>query len=636
MEFKVEQLYQELLALDEHTRIEAKRASEIGKSIMQTVCAFANEPGLGGGFILLGVCEPDDEHKTFWVQGIEDADNILNRLQNNCRNQFEQSVAIQSQHARIEDKLVIAVFVPELYASAKPCRFLGKPDKTNKRKTGVWRRGSNGDYECTERELEPLLQAKSGRTYDQTPILDADWGDIDPSAINLYRQLRSKVKPHAEELQANDQDMLRALNLIYKDHEEWKPNVAGLLMLGKPLALRRLFPAMRVDYVRVNGTEWVEDPEQRFATTLDLREPLIKMIPRLEATILDDMPRHFRLHEGESQRSDQPLLPQKVIREAVVNAVMHRDYQVNQPILIVRYSNRLEIRNPGYSLKPELELGEMGSVLRNPHLAAVLYDIDLAETKGSGIRTMRKLLEAAGLIAPVFSSNRDSNQFTGSYLLHQLMGEEQLNWLKNFKIMQLSHDELRALVLTREIGAVDNAALRAVTGLDTLSASQLLGKLWKTHDLLEKGGKGSATYYRLSQKALSSNTGDLAPNTGDLVPNTGDLVPNTGDLTLNTGDLTALPDALQRQIDSLTTKARKQTLWPIILEICSVAPHSADRLGTILGRQAKNLKSNHLNRMRDEGFLSYQYPEVTNHPDQAYKITPKGLEWLKTSVTRPA
>ena len=55
MHKSIEILYEELLVLDEHPRIEAKRASSIGDSIMQTVCAFANEPGLGGGWLLLGV-----------------------------------------------------------------------------------------------------------------------------------------------------------------------------------------------------------------------------------------------------------------------------------------------------------------------------------------------------------------------------------------------------------------------------------------------------------------------------------------------------------------------------------------------------------------------------------------------------
>jgi ATP-dependent DNA helicase RecG len=171
------------------------------------------------------------------------------------------------------------------------------------------------------------------------------------------------------------------------------------------------------------------------------------------------------------------LLPQKVIREAVVNALMHRDYQVNQPTLVVRYSNRLEIRNAGYSLKPTALLGEMGSLLRNPVIAGVLYDLEFAETKGTGIRTMRRLLQELGLTAPVFSSHQLENQFSAIYLLHQLLGEAQLRWLQQFSHLQLTADEAKALILAAETGAVDNAALRAISDLDTLAASQILGRL---------------------------------------------------------------------------------------------------------------------------------------------------------------
>lgn len=52
---------------------------------MQSVCAFANKPGLGGGYILLGVSEPDAEHKQFYVSGVSDIDKLLNGLQANCR-----------------------------------------------------------------------------------------------------------------------------------------------------------------------------------------------------------------------------------------------------------------------------------------------------------------------------------------------------------------------------------------------------------------------------------------------------------------------------------------------------------------------------------------------------------------------
>ena len=617
-EFSAETLLEQLRQLDECQRIEAKRGSEIGSSVMQSVCAFANEPGLGGGYILLGISEPDQQHEQFYVSGVNNTDQLLGALQANCRDQFEQVVPIEAQAVSLESHTVIVVFAPELDPIAKPCTFKGKFDSKNKRKTGVWRRGLNGDYECTQTDMEPLLLAKSGMGFEQVVMADAEWDDLDPAAIELYRTLRARIRPNAEELNASDIDMLRALNLIKKQENDWVPNVAGLLLLGKPLSLRRLLPAMRVDYVRIAGSQWVEDPDQRFITTLDLREPLLRLIPKLESAIVDDLPKHFRLKEGELQRTDEPLLPYKVIREAVVNAVMHRDYQVNQPIIVVRYSNRIEIRNAGYSLKPEAMLGEMGSKLRNPILAAVLYDLNFAETKGSGIRTMRRLLENTGLTAPFFSSNVLANEFQATYLLHQLLGEEQLQWLKQFAHLQLSDNEARALILAKETGAVDNAGLRAITALDTLSASQVLKRLHHNYRLLEQGGAGSATYYRLIDKDLAENE----------LPLFADNNSNTGDLSANTGDL---PVGLQKKLDVLTPKARKNKMWPLIVWLCALRPHSAEQLAALLdGRQVKTLKSAHLNPLREkEKLIAYTHPEVINHPEQAYQVTAKGLSWLK-------
>ncbi|KAE8236911.1 hypothetical protein A4X03_0g9282, partial [Tilletia caries] len=206
----VESLLAELRVLDEHPRIEAKRASQAGASIMQSICAFANEPGLGGGYLLLGIGEPDATHAEFWVEGVADVDKLLNEIQGNCREQFETAIAIHSQTALIDGQRVVALYVPELDAAAKPCIFKGKYDSKNKRKTGVWRRGLNGDYECSQQELEPLLLAKSGMSFEQVILPDAEWDDLDDGAIALYRQLRARVRPQAEELLASDEEMLRA------------------------------------------------------------------------------------------------------------------------------------------------------------------------------------------------------------------------------------------------------------------------------------------------------------------------------------------------------------------------------------------------------------------------------------------
>ena len=118
--FNPERLLAELRELDEHPRIEAKQAREIGGSVMQTVCAFANEPGLGGGYLLLGVREPDEQHQQFWLEGVENPDVLLNTLQTNCRDQFEVPVPVRGKTIVLEGKRLLVVFVPELEPAPNP------------------------------------------------------------------------------------------------------------------------------------------------------------------------------------------------------------------------------------------------------------------------------------------------------------------------------------------------------------------------------------------------------------------------------------------------------------------------------------------------------------------------------------
>ena len=112
--------------------------------------------------------------------------------------------------------------------------------------------------------------AKAGTRYEQITLPDTSLDDLDDSAIELYRKLRAQVRPSAEELQMDNLNLLQALHLVKKQENSYVPNVAGLLLFGKLLSLRRLLPAVRVDYVRIAGTEWVENPEQRFQYSLDL------------------------------------------------------------------------------------------------------------------------------------------------------------------------------------------------------------------------------------------------------------------------------------------------------------------------------------------------------------------------------
>ncbi len=184
---------------------------------------------------------------------------------------------------------------------------------------------------------------------------------------------------------------------------------------------------------------------------IDLRGSLLHSVTRAINAIVDDLPKGFVLAEGEIQAKSDIGLPSKVLREALVNALMHRSYKVNQPIQIIRYSNRIEIKNPGYSLKPEDSLGEPGSQMRNPFISAVFHETNLAETKGSGIRSMRKLMDRSGMIPPTFESKHSDNLFTVRLLLHHFLSEDDIIWLANFKKLGLNEEQQKAIIFVREV-----------------------------------------------------------------------------------------------------------------------------------------------------------------------------------------
>jgi ATP-dependent DNA helicase RecG len=469
-----EDLLQELTALDESHRIEAKRARQIDRSVMETVCAFANEPGLGGGYLLLGVRRDSQDlfNNAYWVEGIDDPDQLQSDLASQCASVFNQP------------------------------------------------------------------------------------------------------------------------------------------------------PMMRIDYLRVPGRQWVEDPDHRF-DTLEIRAPLLTAIRRATNTVRDELIQSFALPEGALAREDEPTLPLRVIREAIVNAVMHRSYRIHGAIQIIRYANRLEIRNPGHSIKAEEQLGEPGSETRNPRIAAVLHEVNIAETKGSGIRAMRELMLAQDLLPPTFESSRRPDQFVATFLFHHFLGPDDLAWLRNLTREPISDEESRALVFVRELGAIDNAAYRTINRTDTLSASGHLRRL-RDLELLEMKGAGNRTYYAPGAMFVAgSQPGQSAGGAGNPhhpTPDTHQLRSNTHQVAADTHQrLAALPAPLKARVPSAGTKPRRETLRVLIRDLCAWRAFSARELAELLGgRDHKHLVRELLSPMVHDGLLAYTVPEMENHPDQRY------------------
>lgn len=450
-----------------------------------------------------------------------------------------------------------------------------------------------------------FYEARGHRSYDETAVQGTTLADVDPDALDAYRRIRRERGAEAGLLDLPNDQLLRALGATAEQEDTL--TVAGLVLFGSLVALRRYLPMTRIDYIRVDGREWVADPDHRYQTVEKLA-PLVLTVPSIVGLVLDDIPKSFSLAEDGIHRQDVPLIPRKVIREAVVNAVMHRSYRSHQPVQIIRYSNRLEIKNPGYSLIPSERLGEPGSRTRNPRIAAVLHDLGLAETKGTGIPTMRKVMADANLTDPLFESDHVRSEFAVRLLTHHLLGEEDWAWLSRFKAHNLSDDEARALVVLRELGALDNAAYRSINRVDTLTASSRLRRL-RDLGLLDQRGQGRSTYY-LPTPAFLGTSGETRHSD----PLDSGLSRESDPL-----DTEELPRELAEAVKGLGKRAQAEKVKQVIVRLCAWRPLSGAQLGRILGRNPTYLSNNYLRHMLGAGQLELLYPDTPAHPRQAYK-----------------
>jgi ATP-dependent DNA helicase RecG len=595
---------------DEAEDLEAKEASDnVGKSVFETVCALSNEPGLGGGTILLGVLKIEQMlFPMYEAIGIKDPDKMMSDIASSCSSMFNQPVRVNLSTYSSEDNIILRIDVPEVPQNQKPIYF-----KSKGLPSGAFRRIGPTDVKCTDEDIQIFFQGKANEPYDTRIVHDARWDDIDTTAIAAYRKTRAEANSAAEELNWSDEEMLYALGATQRLDGGVQITATGLLTFGKASSLRRLMPSQRLDYIRVPGKTWVQNPDFTYET-LQIRGPILLTVGRILASVLDDLPKTLVVEDSLSgRRTETPVIPNRVIREAVVNALMHRSYETNQPVQIIRYANRLEIRNPGHSLKSPDRLSEPGSAIRNPSIAEILHETLYAENKGSGIRVMQEKMKSSGLASPTFESDREAQQFTATFLFHHFLDESDWKWLAQFSDLQLSEDQVRALIFVREVEAIDNSAYRDLTQVDILAASKSLKHLVKEGLLQMKGG-GARTHYIAGPKFTElTNMDGLSITIHD---NTSNMDGKESRI-----NLIDVPIAIRIHVRTLHLKkrAKPEEVNAVILKLCDWRALSLAEIAELLDKTPTYISQKFIGKMVSDGQLCYLFPELPQHPNQKYQ-----------------
>lgn len=477
---------------------EAKKAKGgLPATTWETISAFANA---GGGCLLLGV----DEKNDFAVTGVDDAGAMEAQLASLCSDVMEPPVRPDITTVALDGKNVVVCVVPPVARDRRPC---------HKRSSGPWAgsriRVADGDRKLTDYEVTILLSNREEQRQDLRPMASASVGDLDRVLIRDFLERIRDIKGEIFR-RVDDRQALRMLNVLTEHDGDLVPTLAGLLTFG--VYPQTFEPQLNVTFVAYPGTQpgTLGAAGERFIENRSIDGP----IPMIVAECIRALKRNMRRRSIVSgiYRVDEWEYPEEVLREALVNALVHRDYSEfarGTQVQVEMYPDRLLIRNAGGLYGP-VDVGALGTSSitssRNRTLLKILEDTPfgdghmVCENRGTGIARMVVALTEAGMEPPKFTD--DIAVFSVEFPNHTLLDEEAIAWLTGLGSGPFTRSQTTALVLMRNGVALTNSSYRSSTGMqDSRAASRELKDLVDRGHVEQFGTRGGTSYRLRAQRA---------------------------------------------------------------------------------------------------------------------------------------
>lgn len=371
---------------------------KLPKSLAESVSAFANGDG---GLIILGLQETEGFRlaERFRARPIADA------LAGMCADDMQPPVRADIELVEFEDASVVLAVVPSLPPEDKPCYL-----KTKGKYAGSFIRTSDGDRKLSAYEIDRLEENRRQPAWDKEIVTAAGLEDLDPQLVaGLLKKERSQTPRIFGK--KNDEQALVALGVLAEgDDAKLHPRLGGLLALGE--YPQQFFPRLNVTFAAYPGSDKTSlSTGQRFLDSATLSGP----IPYLVGDVVNKVLSNMRIGGvvKDAFRSDLPDYPPVAVREAVTNALMHRDYSPQARgagVQVNVYADRLEITNPGGLFGPvTIESLTNGTAIpgsRNQVLSRLLESVPypeggyVAENRGSGYQEIERQLDQSLLPPP--------------------------------------------------------------------------------------------------------------------------------------------------------------------------------------------------------------------------------------------
>ncbi len=425
---------------------------------VESAAAFANEKG---GTILIGVSDKGD------IKGTDIGKETLTQWANQISSKTEPQLIPLIETHELEGKKIVAVKILEY--PLKPVSVRGK----------CFRRVKSSNWVMNAQEISEMHLQATGMSWDRFPAVGKSLEDLDLEKVKRYMRKAAETGRKAFSEGESPLQVLEKMELVKDGRPTW---AAGLLFRkdDKPFLSQAVVHCGRFK----DNTVVIDDRL--------IEGTLFEQIEEAMAFVRKNTNVKFVM-TGRPEREEVWDYPLEAVREAVVNAVCHRDYTSLSNIEIRIYDEELIVWSPG-GLPLGITLEDLfkshASKLRNRGIAEVFFDARLIEQWGSGIEKMQKYCRNAGLPEPVFE------EYQGFRVIFRkgLYNEEYLRELG------LNERQIGAFFYVKEKERITNKEYQELCKVKDRLATKELKDL-VTRDIFKKiGTTGKGTYYIIKEQ----------------------------------------------------------------------------------------------------------------------------------------
>lgn len=365
------------VALGEDSLVEFKSVARTGSlvdpgDLAKAVSSMANTRG---GYVILGL---EDDGNPTGVGNVKEADGLMRQISQVCADRIRPPLPCVIQKLRFRGVFLLVIEVPAF-----------SPDRPHLVDGLCYVRDVNRSRQATRDEQIRILQSADYH-FDEQPVERAGQNDLEIGAVGQFLDAVGEAPPPDGQLNR----YLVALGCL---DPAGHPTVSGILFFGQDP--QRWLPDGRISAVRFKGTAMSGE----FLDRKEIGGRIPEQIAAAAAFLDAHSPAPARI---EGYQRVEGAIPAEVLREALMNAVMHRDYRASSQIRVFVFDDRVEVINPGALLNQlTLDSIRIGGISqrRNPVICSLASRLRRQELYGMGIPVMIRRMREQGLSEPEFS-----------------------------------------------------------------------------------------------------------------------------------------------------------------------------------------------------------------------------------------